>query len=129
MGMKKYIGVFLFLLISNISFADAEKLFMKTGDTYPSYKIQLYDSNGAIDLTGATVSFSMKNSVNGTNKISNVSATITSPTTGDVTYYWAVTDTATAGLYNIEFKVTLASGGIFKVPTNSKAQVNIESAF
>lgn len=64
-----------------------------------------------MDLTGATVTFSMENAA-GTNKITNATARITDAPGGVVRYEWASADLDTVGSYTGQFKIVFVDGGI-----------------
>lgn len=84
---------------------------IKTDDTGPVLTVTCSYSDGTIqDLTGATVTFAMRNA-SGTVTINDAAASIVGvATNGQVQYSWAAGDTATAGYYTGEFHVTI--GGI-----------------
>lgn len=94
---------------------------LSTNDIQPYYRVTVKDSDGAlIDLTGASIVCTMKDSATGAVKINRQSAgiVIASQTTnkGEFEYRWQSGDTGTAGSYYIEFEVTPASGGKFTLP-------------
>ena len=97
---------------------------MKQNDTAPSLLYAL--SPASVDLTGATVRFSMRDRVLGTVKINRVATVIVTPTvTPTVRYDWQATDTDTIGFYEAEFEVTYANGKIETFPNSTFIPVNI----
>jgi hypothetical protein len=100
-------------------------LTLKQYDTYPSLQATLTDSNGAINLTGASsVKFVMKGQSTGTIVLGNCS--IVSATAGTVAYAWGATDTQTPDVYSVEFQITWTAGGIQKVPNAAAANPTVE---
>jgi hypothetical protein len=94
------------------------KFDIKRGDTSPALSRVLRDGNGAaINLVGATVVFSMW--LRGAPATINKAAATVGPANGQVVYAWQVGDTAQAGAYFGEFKVTYADGTIETFPNDS----------
>lgn len=92
------------------------ELSIKQDDTAPAVTISCawVDAQGYTftvpDFTGAAATFAMRDSA-GTVIINDVAATlIPSATDPQATYTWVAGDTATAGDYEGEFHITLASG-------------------
>lgn len=90
------------------------------------------DDNGPVDLTGATVFFTMTQvaatscgeyaPVSGSAKFKKQGVvvglqTVGSPTRGKVRYEWGGTDTDTAGLYAGEFEVQFGVSGRWTFPS------------
>ncbi len=71
-----------------------------------------------INLTTATVRFSMVNTEDNSIKINRSAATITAPMIGNMEYRWGANDTNTSGAYLCEFEITPTSGEKFTVPSN-----------
>ena len=89
---------------------------IKKGDTGPRLLYALSPA-AEIDLTGATVRFSMRSRVSGTVRISRAAAVIVTATvTPTVAYDWQTADTAVAELCDAEFEVTYAGGKIETFP-------------
>lgn len=101
---------------------------IKSGDTLDSLDATLQGADGAaIDLTGATVVFSMQR-VDGALVITEAAATVVDAVGGTVTYGWQTGDTDVAGGYWGEFEVTFASGGIATFPNDRHLSINILEA-
>jgi hypothetical protein len=91
-------------------------------DLQPYYHATAEDSNGVIDITGATIVCTMKNIRTGDLKINRQSAgiNISDATNGEFEYKWVSGDTDTVGGYEIEFEITPTSGGKFTYPTTEE---------
>ncbi len=91
--------------------------YIKQNDTRPAITAILTDANdAAVNLTGATIAFSMRVEPAGTVKLSAVSANVTDSEAGQVSYNWASGNTDTATDYEAEFQVTFAGGAIQTFP-------------
>jgi len=102
----------------------ADIFYIKRGDTSPALRYTLLPS--PIDLTGATVRFSMRMRGQNAPEIDRVLAQIESPATaGVVLYNWQSGDTATDGERECEFEVTYADGSIETFPNYSFETVQI----
>lgn len=94
---------------------------VKTGDTKPlRAQLAYVDGGGPINLTGGTVAFHMTGILVG-------SCTIDDPLNGWVSYPWAAGETATAGVFDAEFQVTLG-GKQSRVPSLGYASIHIGPA-
>lgn len=128
--MKIIVRVLILLLVlvaAAVSMAAPAVLYLRANDLQPYYYAQIIDSSGdAVDLTGASAVFTMKEQ-DGSIKVNRQSAVITNATSGLLEYRWQTGNTNAAGAYYIEFEVTPASGGKFTVPDRTtKAKVVIE---
>lgn len=87
------------------------KFVIKKGDTYTALSATLKDIDGPVNLSGATVVFSME-TTSGVSKVSAQSVTISEQTLfpGQVSYAWQPADVNTAGRYRGEFVVTFGNG-------------------
>jgi hypothetical protein len=91
--------------------------YIKQNDTRPAITAILTDANdAAVNLTGATIAFSMREEPAGTVKLSAVSANVTDSEAGQVSYNWASGNTDTATDYEAEFQVTFAGGAVQTFP-------------
>ena len=91
--------------------------YIKQNDTRPAITAILTDANdAAVNLTGATIAFSMRVEPAGTVKLSAVSANVTDSEAGQVSYNWASGNTDTATDYEAEFQVTFAGGAVQTFP-------------
>lgn len=99
---------------------------MKRGDTAPSLRATLRNPDGtAVDLTGATVRFLMRDRISGASRVT-ASASLVTPASGIVQYDWQAADTSTAGTCDAEFEVTFASGKIETFPNSGFFQVVLQ---
>ena len=107
---------------------------IKRNDTLPALEAVLSDENGPVDLSGATVFFSMAkaqasddcgcdtSSETGAVKFKKSavvvgSQALGSPTRGKVRYEWSGDDTDTAGFFSGEFEVLFGVSGRWSFPT------------
>lgn len=97
---------------------------IKQNDTGPPLQVTLKDGDGsAVDVTGATVAFSMSGA--GIVKVDEQSVTLTTAASGIVTYSWQAGDTDTPGTYEGEFEVTFGGGQIQTYPNSEAERLNI----
>ncbi|CAB4176084.1 Domain of unknown function DUF2479 [uncultured Caudovirales phage] len=99
--------------------------YVKRNDTYGNVTEQLLDENLApVNITGASVKFSMRTRTGSVAKVSSA-ATIVTAATGIVKYQWVTGDTDTAGDYRAEWQVTFSSGKIQTYPNNGYDTISI----
>lgn len=97
---------------------------IKQNDTAPSVEAVLKNSAGtAVDLTGATVNFHMKD-LGGT-VVVDAAASVTDASGGTVQYDWDAADTDTAGTFYAEFEVEYPDGTIETFPNTGSVAVKI----
>jgi hypothetical protein len=105
---------------------------IKQNDTYPYLAAQLKESKEGgekelIDLTSAEkVKFVAKLKTGET--VIEGECTIVEAKEGKVEYEWASEDTKTAGLYEIEFKITWAPDKVQSVPNEDYDEIEIEAS-
>lgn len=100
--------------------------FIKQNDTTPNLEVFLKDDKGrAVNVTGATILFHMRNAADNTAKVSSGSVTIVTATSGRVRYNWSASNTNTAGIFDAEFQVTFSGGGIETFPNDTYIKVVI----
>lgn len=92
--------------------------------TLPKVEIQILDGSDPVDLTGATVTFSMQDS-NGVAKITGAAATLDDAATGKVSYALQGADVDTDGVFSGQFSVVVA-GGTYKLPNASTQRLIIQ---
>lgn len=83
----------------------ATQLLSVEDNTAPSIVLTLQRNNTAIDVTGATVDLIITSGGTQTNT-GSTSCTLTTPTSGIVTYSPAATDFPTKGTYKCEIQIT-----------------------
>jgi len=98
--------------------------YIKQNDTRPELDIFLRDDKDrSINITGATVKFSMRNAATNVVKISLGSVTTVSSTAGRVKYSFTASDTDTAGNFDGEFQVTFVGGQVETFPNDGYIKV------
>ena len=96
-----------------------ETFYIKANDTASFLTRDLKDAFGApVNVTAATVVFSMRVKPAGTLKVTRQTCAIVSGGTGRVRYEWIAADTDTADEYEGEFQVTYANGKIQTFPND-----------
>ncbi|QGH73492.1 MAG: hypothetical protein [Siphoviridae sp. ctvD11] len=98
-------------------------------DTLPVLRLTV--SNLVSDPTGSSVVFSMKNADTGVVTVSRASAQIGSITSASslytciLSYTFSAVTSATPGIYEAEFEVTLPGGGIITIPNDPKYPITV----
>ncbi len=98
---------------------------MKAGDTLPALAAVLSRADGPVNLTGATVTFVMRDPTALTPKVERPAA-IANAEDGQVVYFWQPADTDTPGIYDGSWIVTAADGSRQTYPTDDYLEINIE---
>ena len=97
----------------------AEKFYIKQNDTKPVLRARLLDSAGnVVNVTGATVVFSMRVRPGGATKVDKQACTIN-------TYPFTATDTNTADRYEGEFQVTFSDASVQTFPNNTYIDITV----
>jgi hypothetical protein len=100
--------------------------YIKQNDTRPAITANLTDANdAAVNLTGATVAFSMRVDPGGSVKVNASSASVTNAEAGQVSYSWTSGNTDTAADYEAEFQVTFAGGAVQTFPGRNWIAVHV----
>jgi len=81
-------------------------------DTLPDLEFTIKQDGSAVDLTGATVKFYMKNRDTGNVKINGVACTLVVAASGTCKYVWQSGDTDTVGTFVAEVEVTFSGGTV-----------------
>lgn len=105
----------------------AADFYITSGDRLPEIQHTLTDASGsAVDLTGSTVVFALKNDA-GTEQTFN--ATLVTPSSGIVKYSWAAGDVGTTlavGYWYGRWRVTFSSGKVAEYPNDGPFTVLID---
>lgn len=96
----------------------SETFYIKRGDTSPALRFAL---EPAVGLTGASVQFQMR--LRGGVTVIDAPGSIVEGAT--VEYAWVAADTAEAGLYEAEFRVTYADGAVETFPNSGFLTVRV----
>lgn len=105
----------------------ASTFIVKQSDLDPDIQGNVTTDAGANqDLTGATLTFSMRDSRTQAVKVNAAVATLVTPAAGLIKYAWAGTDTDTPATYEGTFRVTPAAGDPYRVPTDGYLVVIVE---
>ena len=100
--------------------------YVKQNDTVPPLEVFLKDAYGApVNVTGATIKFSMRVKPAGAVKVNAATADIVTAGAGRVKYAWAATNTDTADTYEGEFQVTFSNGGVQTFPNDGHIAIVI----
>ena len=103
-----------------------ETFYIKQNDTASFLTRDLKDAFGApVNVTGATVVFSMRVKPAGTGKVDAQTAVVVAAGTGRVRYEWTAANTNTADEYEGEFQVTYANGKIQSFPNDGHIPIVI----
>jgi hypothetical protein len=97
------------------------------GDRRPILTATLTQAGEPLNLTGASGVVFRGRLQDGTTAFTG-SCTITGASTGDVSYTWGASDTATPGLYICEFVITWSTGVTQAIPTHRRATLLITDA-
>jgi len=108
--------------------ASIDTLYLKAGDVAPPYKVLVIDENGTMDLTGTTITATMRSLETGTNRFEGITCTSTDLLNGRFEYRWADSDTTSTGAYSMQFHIQHADGQ-FTIPTGTDAEVVIEERY
>ena len=97
---------------------------MKRGDTAPDLSITVTDNGTPVDLSTATV-VEVIAAMNGNRRFTR---TVTGTALGVVTMPWQTTDTAVAGMLEVEIQVTWpgTTAPVQTFPADGRLRVNIE---
>ena len=103
-----------------------ETFYIKQNDTASFITRDLKDAFGApVNVTGATVKFSMRVKPAGTVIVDDQDAVSVTAGTGRVRYEWTAANTNTADEYEGEFQVTYANGKIQTFPNDGHIPIVI----
>ena len=104
----------------------AEKFYIKQNDTKPVLRAKLLDSAGnVVNITGATVVFSMRVRPGGTTKVDKQACTINTAVLGDIQYAFSAANTNTADRYEGEFQVTYSDSSVQTFPNNTYIDITV----
>lgn len=107
---------------------------LRQGATGKPYCIWVkdYDANNVLqpcDLTGTTITCSMRNLRTGANVFTNRAVVVYDATQGKIKYCWQVGDTVAIGDFAIQFKIIDTDGSIIIIPAGEDAQIKIGVAY
>lgn len=102
--------------------------YLKTGDLRPYLRRQIISKSTGlpIDVTGATITFSME-TLDGLAIVDEAAGVVEDGSEGIIRYEWEAGDTDVAGTYRGEFLVDAGNGNIFSVPQNGYITIIIQS--
>jgi hypothetical protein len=98
----------------------------KQNDTYPPLLAQLTDTVGPINLTTATTVELIMVEMGSGSATGGGFCAITDAVAGRVSYEWDPEDTDDVGIFNAEFEIVWADGGIQTVPNTTYFTVEIK---
>lgn len=84
-------------------------------------------SNGVpVDLSGSTVTISLRDRLTGAIKVNEAGCSLTNPTGGQVSYQPIAADVDTSGSYDVEFKQIRPNATIIHYPSDGYEPLTIE---
>ena len=98
-----------------------DTFFIKRGDTSPTLRFALKPAT--IDIDGSAVQFQMRSRSGAL--VVDAPAVIVAGLPPVVQYTWTAPDTAIAGLYDAEFRITYADGGVETFPNTSFIPIRV----
>ncbi|HRU04332.1 MAG TPA: hypothetical protein P5137_00995 [Candidatus Brocadiia bacterium] len=104
------------------------RFIIRQGETQPALTHTVRREGAVVDLSGATVAFSLYPEGSATPVVASAAATIASAAEGRVRYAWSGEDTATAGAYMAQFEITLPGGATLATPEIGELAVTVEEA-
>jgi len=115
---------------SEIKLSERYDFYIKVGNTGPDLQVALLDEDGdSVNITNySTIKFSMRAKRTGTVIIDAVAASEVSVNPGIIKYEWQAADTVTAGEYEGEFEVVMASGQIINFPNKGYISILISES-
>lgn len=99
----------------------------KQGDTGYPITATLKANGVAVDLTGSSVAITLRDRATQAVKVNAAGCTITSPTTGQVSYQPLAADVDTPGSYDVEFRQTRGDGSTIHYPSDGYEPLTIEA--
>lgn len=107
---------------------------LRQGATGPALNIWVkdYDTNNqlqACDLTGSTITCTMRNLRTNANVFSNRAAVVYDATKGKIRCAWQTGDTTAIGEYAVQVKIVKPDGEIMILPGSEDAQVRVKQAY
>ena len=100
--------------------------YLKQNDTASAIKRVLVDAFGSpVNLTGASLKFSMRVKPGGSVKVNGATATVSNAGLGEVQYNFTASNTDTADEFEGEFEATYAAGGIQSFPNDGHIPIII----
>ena len=113
-----------------IKLSEKYDFYIKVGNTGPDLQVALLDEDGdAVDITSySSIKFSMRNKKTGAVIVAAEDADEVTVNPGVIKYVWAAADTATAGEYEGEFEVVMASTQIINFPNKGYISILISES-
>ena len=103
-----------------------EPFFIKQNDTVQALVRDLKDAFGSpVNITGATVAFSMRVKPAGSVKVNAAAGTVVDGGLGRIRYPFTSSDTDTADTFEAEIQVTYSDGGVQTFPNDGYFDVII----
>jgi hypothetical protein len=101
-------------------------IYVKQNDTRPIFHAFIRDElDRIVDVTGALVSFNMRNLADNTVIISAGLIEVVDASNGEIQYQWAPADTSTAAVCQAEVQVVFVGGAIETFPNDGYIKVII----
>lgn len=116
------------------AWATITPLELRQGSTGPALNIWIkdYDTDNKLkscDLTGTTITCTMRNLRTGANVFTNRAAVVYDATKGKIRCVWQSGDTAAIGEYAIQIRILDVEGKLIILPGGEDAQVRVKQAY
>jgi hypothetical protein len=101
-------------------------IYVKQNDTRPIFHAFMRDElDRIVDITGAALTFKMRNTADNTVIISAGVITVVDAANGEIQYPWTASDTSTAAVCEAEIQVVFVGGAVETFPNDGYMKIII----